>query len=499
MISRYPKYKVLDYCLNPLHIKDADKDVVVPCGKCSGCKVYAANVWTQRLSAETDNCPYSLFVTATYNNKFLPKLVDVGVSQMRCWSSDHRDNWRFASSRCSLRDDNISIIGNFDPVAVTNFDDYPCVPYASKRDVQLYLKQIRKILSLKFDNGEYPYFFRYFVISEYGETKFRPHEHYIFFPYDEQIRDYLVEDVLFACWQMCDEDRFREFIKPCDSGSSNYLASYVNSISRIPSIYEDEQIRPFRLSSKSPALGFSAFDRKEIVKQVSVGVTEYVRSIKRLGSRFSFQYPKSYMFSVFPKCAEYSRKSYAELLCIYNSCYLSSRSGGEVKEFRCGQVLVTSDSSLRGLSFALRPSDYNASRVCLKICDECGITPIEYLDKLVMYHFKRDMYSLKLFYELQNCKSSSPLFIMSLYQNLGEYANKIITGSATNNEILAFDLFCESFSVDPLHVLYDHRDFALGTYIDSRYELELQDIMENMVKMPKFNEKLGLSPVNQFF
>ena len=37
MASRYPSIKVVDYCFNPRHVVDEDKDIIVPCGKCEGC------------------------------------------------------------------------------------------------------------------------------------------------------------------------------------------------------------------------------------------------------------------------------------------------------------------------------------------------------------------------------------------------------------------------------------------------------------------------------
>ena len=503
MASRYPTTQVVDYCLNPLHLKDADKDVVVPCGKCDGCRVHAANVWSMRLGMEIESCPFSVFVTPTYNNWYLPRLIDVTSKDalMPVWSSNHGFNWRFAGSRSSLRNDDIVLVADYDAVPVSNdCRNFLSIPYASKLDLQLYFKLIRKSLV---ENGtesdKCGRYFRYFAISEYGETKYRPHYHIIFFPCTSEVFEYFTRSrLLYQNWQMCNEELFTDNIKPCNSGTRNYLTQYVNSVTRLPQVYQELSLRPFRLSSKGPAVGFGIFDLEEIFENLSVGVTEYSRRIERVSDNYVLQYPKTYLSSVFPKCQGYSGKSYDALLRTYGAIYKYAV-GFRKTPAKCKKVFDTVNSRL---SLSMRSSDYNAARKMYKIhCtfkERYGlwVTPFHYLFLLDMYYYKADMYALKLQYEYQ--QKHDPLENIRLYNNIGELVLKLRTGSCSNVELLMLDYFFQSFGIDSLDLLTLDLDQLVGSSRpDIRYVNELKDILETMCKMPKVNETLGVSPVNQ--
>ena len=491
MASRFPKLSGFDYCLNPLHIVQDEKDVIVPCGKCDGCRIHSANEWSLRLSAEIDSNPYSVFCTYTYSNDFLPTLEPYVESLGTVvWNSQHCHNWRFANTRCSLRDDNIVIDGSYDSVPVTNYPRDYVIPYLSKRDIQLYLKQLRKdIISYGFEKsslrGGEPYYFKYFIIGEYGSTLYRSHFHAIFFPSSKELQQAFLDGLLYAPWSMCDKDRFQHNCVPCNSGASSYLTQYVNSLVVLPKVFTEKEIRPFRLSSKSPAIGYSSFNRKEIFEDISQGIVEYRRVISRCEDEYVLRFPKNYLSTIFPKCARYSEKSFSELLFVYGAYY-------RLAQQSCGE----SDSFVRRLSESLCPSDYEASRVCNKICLEYGFTPFHYLFLLDMYYYKSDMYALELFYTFQQ-KHYTESFV--LYNNISDYIHRIRLGSASNLEILSFDMFCGSFGVDMLR--YVSKSAKLSAPVSrptSNYIAEVEDILNNMVKMPKFNEALGISPNSTF-
>lgn len=97
--------------------------ILVPCGKCLACRINRRREWTARLQQELifSSCGY--FVTLTYDQEHLPH--------------DARGN-----------------------------------PSVCKRDIQLFLKRLRK----KYGSG-----LRYFLNSEYGPDTHRPHYHSIIF------------------------------------------------------------------------------------------------------------------------------------------------------------------------------------------------------------------------------------------------------------------------------------------------------------------------------
>lgn len=104
-----------------------DKITMIPCGKCLGCRIDKANDWATRCSIEAKHWPTNCFVTLTYDNESLP--------------------------------DNRSLC---------------------KRDVQLFLKRLRKKHKgvkkrIWKHKEEWP--IRYFVCGEYGPKTLRPHYH----------------------------------------------------------------------------------------------------------------------------------------------------------------------------------------------------------------------------------------------------------------------------------------------------------------------------------
>lgn len=93
--------------------------LALPCGKCLGCKVERAQLWTLRIMHEASLYDENGFLTLTYADQNLP---------------------------------------------------YGTVPTLSKRDVQLFNKRARKGRP-----------FRFFAVGEYGEQTARPHYHLITF------------------------------------------------------------------------------------------------------------------------------------------------------------------------------------------------------------------------------------------------------------------------------------------------------------------------------
>lgn len=127
--------------------KYPDKLIDVPCGKCEACLTRKANEWSFRLFHEWQQSDNATFVTLTYHDGDLPRLKD----------------------------------------------GTPCF---SVRDVQNFLKRLRK----KYGNG-----IRYFLVSEYGSDRGRPHYHCLLFNLNvDQSKitwRYDLENDLFNIWK----------------------------------------------------------------------------------------------------------------------------------------------------------------------------------------------------------------------------------------------------------------------------------------------------------
>lgn len=497
MGSRIPSYKVVDYCFNPIHVydKDMDKDIIVPCGKCDGCLLHKANEWSMRCGMEIEDTPATIFGTLTYDNKYLPKLYPLrNVQNVVLWTSYHKENVRF-NSVCDVRREDNFIIGsdkNYLNVDIQNWDNVnrPSIAYFSKRDFQLWLKLLRKDLYDKgcFKTSEYDKrgFFRYYAISEIGPTTHRPHVHYLLFCASSEIASYLLECGLYKNWKMCDEVRFRKYTSICNSGTRNYVTQYLTCYSGLPKVYrENKEIRPFRLASKSPAIGFIGQDKAKIYEDIAKGVIDYSRPIHRLESNSLLQYPAGLLSRLFPKCYRYYKTDDRGRFAIYRYVY------GEVRE---NGKLYT--DVLRGLSQSMHAQDVLASCACFRFCGEFVDSPEYYYYLLDTYYYKLDMSRLKSFYESQEKQdfSKTPELIFEYYPNIEQI---ILNYKDSYSLYLSVCVLFSSLGLDIND--YSSKDVFVRIHDDIvrrnfPYIADVKDKVSEMEKVPKYNELTGKSP-----
>ena len=497
MAGRYAEHRTIDGCLSPITVFHHGVKYIVPCGKCSACLVNRSNSWNWRLSDEIDTVKYSIFFTLTYDNKYVPRLfLNRGYCNFLGGSVIERDctDIRFDGKKDVQRKDDLDIIGsvfNGSYPMIRNFvsTDKPHLSdryfaYSSKRDVQLWLKLLRKDIDLNFsDYEEKKKRFRYYIISEYGPLTFRPHVHGIIFCESQEIADFLVQCSLYQNWQMCDKTLFDQYTHFCDSGASGYLSGYLTCFNSLPKILQSKCIRPFRLSSKSPSVGFSRFDKKEVIENVSIGNLEYTKQIPRIDTSYVFRYSSRYLSTLFPKCFEYSILPYNRLLQVYGNLYTSVVEKGE-------QFDVCSSRLRKNL----RSIDYIAAKRCYEFCIEYYTVPAHYLYVMDMCLYASNMFSLKNWYEWQ--EKSSSLEILFSYVNVGDYKNRYF--QMFDYQRFVFRTFLEGFGVDVLDFVKKEVYDSYKVSCDSRqlYEAELNDICTNMVKTKILNETLGCAPTN---
>lgn len=509
MASRYPEHKVLDFCQSPIVISKNGDSYLVPCGHCNGCLLHSSNLWSQRLAMEIEHSNYSIFFTLTYNNEFLPKLkirpdeVIKGVqkySYFPIWSNVRvapriSPTGYVTSIDVVRRNDHIFIDGeDYFSVPITNFvPDRPFsasefLPYPSKRDIQLWLKNVRKSLNNHF-YGEKPSF-RYYIISELGGEKYRPHYHGIIFCEKFEWSEFLKEYALYACWQMCDKSLFDQHTKYCNSATARYLTEYVTVPSDLPRIYKQPSTKNFRLVSKSPAIGFCSFTKNEVQEKISVGDITYDRKIQRLGQSFVLRYPSNFVSSVFPKCRGFSRMSFDRLLSVYGYLYKEIYERGR------------SYSSLYRRLSTIDSVTFNAQRSCLRYCESLGFNAIfHYCFMLDNCYYLLEMSRLSSWYRWQE-KQDNLYVILASYNNLSDY----ITYYYERNFVLDVLFSISSLSIPFLDQLPDSisslsvseflfRVQSSRSFIYSEsYDLECSDILSDACKMRNYNELVGLQP-----
>ena len=479
MAGRYAEHKLMSYCFHPRTILRDGELFTVPCGKCDGCLLHKANLWSARLSQEIDSNPYSIFGTLTYSNKFIPTLKHVaGRSKGAYWFSDHNENVRYNGKKIVLREDHISVYDSRTSYNIQNDSRTGVINYASKRDIQLWLKLIKKDLTENF--YETGHFFRYFVVSEVGPTTLRNHYHFVILPNSFEVAEYLLHTSLYKNWQMCDETLFKLYCSYCDSGTASYVGNYVNSINRLPSIYRHPELKPFRLSSKSPAIGFGSYDPSQIEESYITGDGTYSRVIREAGENHLLCYSSEYLRSVFPKCYRFSELSASRLLYVYGYLYRAI--------IGTGLPYLSLSSRLCAL---YHQSDWLAMRKCYEYCQKYGCTPFHYLYVLDLIYYKSAMRALKMQYEFLEKHKANFMACLSLYYNLMDYIQN--RHFLSDSERLMLEYFLESYhiydidSLDSSQFVYNDPD--LDAYIN-----EVSDIVDGLQKMPKYNEMRGNAP-----
>lgn len=198
-------------CLYPVKIKDpkyTDGEVHPPlevaCGKCLECLQQRANEWAHRIVDECKQYSQNCFLTLTYNNENLP--ADKSVN---------------------------------------------------RREVQLFLKRLRKFLGK--DK------IRYFACGEYGKKGLRPHYHIIVF-------GWYPDDCIF--WEK-EKNGFILYRSPCleklwkfgfstvgnvTIDTAKYCAKYLQKLQKLPK----DLTPPFTLMSLRPGIGFYSIRAEDL-------------------------------------------------------------------------------------------------------------------------------------------------------------------------------------------------------------------------------------------
>lgn len=203
--------------------------ILIPCGKCIGCRLDYSRKWADRMMLELETNRKAVFLTLTYNTDAL------------------------------LGKD---IFGKDREVLVSEFynDGTPKYATLSKRDAQLFMKRLRK----EFGNVSV----RFYLAGEYGDKNYRPHLHCILFGIDiDSIGDcvlhgynglnqpYYISKRMYKVWR-----NGNVLVCPVSWNTCAYVSRYVTK--KINGMLFDEKyafrnvIQEFALMSRNPGLGY---------------------------------------------------------------------------------------------------------------------------------------------------------------------------------------------------------------------------------------------------
>ncbi|ALS03430.1 VP4 [Gokushovirus WZ-2015a] len=233
--SGKPRYHVTADLTSPPH----PGEVLVPCGKCIGCRLDYSREWANRCMCEAQYHDSSYFVTLTYDDIHVP----------RSWYSDPSTGEAYQA--LTLR----------------------------KRDYTLFMKRLRR----HFENDK----IRFFAAGEYGSITYRPHYHAILFglhlddlvPYKQQGEFiYYTSESLQRCWSVVQYSKGSKtplfeplgfvVVAPVSWETCAYVARYTAKKSNtfFPEFYKKFNLEaPFTVMSRKPGIGRQYYeDHKDV-------------------------------------------------------------------------------------------------------------------------------------------------------------------------------------------------------------------------------------------
>lgn len=458
MKSKYDVLKLGTLCANPKVITTKDgKRLLVPCGHCIACLSQKANANKRVLTSEFLSHKYCLFVTLTYNDDHIPLMdlvkVDGYPYLYDCYS---------VATGEYLMQTKIPGTELYNLKVKANHHGY--LPYCENKDLQNYIKRVRKHLS-KYTNEK----LRYYAVSEMGQLHFRPHFHLLMF-FDQRDTFCHLRQICNTSWSFGHVDTQL----PKDKrASSRYLAQYLNSFLSLPAIFKERKIRPRTFHSSRLGFVVDNLLAKAIKEQEYQRVIEY--GSRRLGFNWSddicpkwrslenYLYPKCKGFTVLSDTMRlraynlypYLKTKYfpkQDVTCreltnyVYDLLNKNKLTEYEINRIFIGQVgeevnIPTQENFLAQLY---------CSRHFARLCGWLCVSEQRLLSIIDGYYRYRDKYNLKQWYEL--LQEISTLDQYKVYTNGAAYSN-LYTDDTINVNGIVFDTqeLRNQLKDDPIH------------------------------------------------
>lgn len=270
-------YKASAVCVNGKNVINpyTGQMVYVPCGRCEACAINKVSRSELKCKIQRSISKYCYLVNLSYAQRYVPKAriihhkddiyIMQAIPRERYIWKKKREKRKTIEKRYVVRgldfSTDYSTVFAASDVYVRNYIDqcdltvngkYPwyknLVPYCCYGDMQLFLKRFRKALYSLI--GKYESL-HYYVISEYGPVHFRPHFHILLCFDSDEVAQSLGESLRKA-WMFGNIN-----FSPERGKSAEYVASYVNSFTRLPyHLRESKDFRPRGRFSNHYGIGF---------------------------------------------------------------------------------------------------------------------------------------------------------------------------------------------------------------------------------------------------
>lgn len=310
-------------CLNPKKIINpyTRESMIVECGSCPACSLRKSSMAALKVKLESLTHKYCMFVTLTYNNVSLPRMIlkacnryidEVGEVQ------DTREPFSLVDVTQRLGTQGTVLGYTPDYYFIHNVLSRKVglpsgiLPHLSKYDAQLFIKRLRRNIERYFNNNEINIpKIRYYLVGEYGPVHFRPHYHVLlWFENDELFSS--IRQIIYKSWPFGRID-----LQKSRGQCSDYVAKYLNSFCSLPEVLKMRSVRPFSIHSSH--LGEKIFEatREEIYS--SDYRTIISRSIPSITTNSDVVMWRSLKAYFFPKCKGFSFLNQSERLYAYSA------------------------------------------------------------------------------------------------------------------------------------------------------------------------------------
>lgn len=405
-------------CENPKRIfnKYIGEFVWTSCGECNTCRNARAARFASACERERSNSLFTMFVTLTYDNYSLPVYNFTGGFETVEYVPENERGFlrssRLHDVECISFDD-LQFDTDADKELFWYYLKENGIPYASKTDIQLFLKRLNKYFHDHVTN-QYKNF-RYFIVSELGSTTLRPHFHAVFFVNDSAVAKSFQQGIL-SCWKYgrCD-------VQYVEKSACSYVSQYINKPAYLPTFYKAKQIRPFYLCSRNPFIGtcnqYAESDEKIL--------DECTPKVSRFSKKDFLYVPVSLDYStenrLFPKCSYYRTLSHSLRIELYTViCRFPAKGFAEFREKvesfmdsvysvfdykKCSEFseflrVQLEDFNEKGVNWLRRV--YYLSRKFLSTAKRFGLSIYAYLQKIETYWNNKELYLLSEFYSFQS-------------------------------------------------------------------------------------------------
>lgn len=282
-------------CLNPQKIVNpyTRELLVVPCRHCDACRAAKNSRWALACQLESTLHDKTMFITLTYANEYVPRMrYD---KQTHSFYDLETSEVLYTESFSERYIDDLTIKCNLDGD----------LPYNRKTDLQKFIKRLRYYANKKFGAK-----IRYYAVAEMGPVHFRPHFHLLLWSDNKQFLS-KIGYYIYKAWKygLYDAEIARD-------AAASYVASYLNSDSRLPTVFQNNAVRPFSVHSAHLGTGILQNARKEIYER---SASEIVRKSVTIGDKQTdFTLWRSFYAYFFPKVRGYADFNAREKLYAYS-------------------------------------------------------------------------------------------------------------------------------------------------------------------------------------